>query len=97
MYTPIKGAFGLIDSLIVALIAIVIVFIVLEIIIIISGCFSKVLIKVDSKKNINPRVENKLLEEDEDAVVATIVASMDYYRETKKNARLVSITREKEE
>ena len=97
MYTPIKGDFGLIDSLIVALIAIVIVFVVLEIIIIISGCFSKTIINIDNKKNINPRVENKILEEDEDAVVATIVASMDYYRETKKNARLVSVTREKEE
>ena len=55
------------------------------------------IIKIDNKKNINPRIENKILNEDEDAVVATIVASMDYYKQTKKKARLISITREKEE
>ena len=97
MYTPIKEPFGLLDSLIVAFIAITIVFIVLAIIIIVSGCFSRAIIKIDNKKNINPRIENKLLEEDEDAVIATIVASMDYYREKGKNARLVSITRERED
>ena len=51
---------------------------------------------VDNKTNIKPRKENKLLEDDEDAVVATIVASMDFYRETNKHARLVKITREEE-
>ena len=96
MYTPMNGSFGLLDSLIVALVAINIVFAVLTVIIAISGCFSKVVIKMNNKKNINPREENKLLEKDEDAVVATIVASMDYYNETKKNARLVSVTREEE-
>lgn len=96
MYTPIGETFGLTDAIIVAFIAILIVFAVLSVIIVVTSIFSNVLIKVNSKKNINPRVENKLLEEDEDAVVATIVASMDYYNETKKNARLVSITREEE-
>lgn len=96
MYTPIGENFGIIDSLIVALIAIFIVFSVLTTIIFITGIFSRVIMEIDNKKNINPRIENKLLEEDEDAVVATIVASMDYYNETKKNARLVSITREEE-
>ena len=96
MYTSIGENFGIIDSLIVALIAIFIVFSVLTTIIFITGIFSRVIIEIDNKKNINPRIENKLLEEDEDAVVATIVASMDYYNETKKNARLVSITREEE-
>lgn len=96
MYTPIGDTFGIVDSLIVALISILIVFAVLSIIIIITNAFSKIIIKVDNKKNINPRIENKLLEEDEDAVVATIVASMDYYNETKKNARLVSITKEED-
>lgn len=96
MYTPIGENFGIIDSLIVALIAIFIVFSVLTTIIFITGIFSRVIIEIDNKKNINPRIENKLLEEDEDAIVATIVASMDYYNETKKNARLVSITREEE-
>ena len=54
-------------------------------------------ININKKTNINPRIENKLLDEDEDAIVATIVASMDYYRETKKHAKLVSITREEED
>ena len=97
MYTPIKGEFGIIDSIIVAIIAIVIVFVVLIIIIGIASIFSKTILEIDKKKNINPRQENKLLENDEDAVVATIVASMDYYNETKKKTRLVSITREEEE
>ena len=97
MYSPIKETFGLVDSLIVAFIAIIIVFVVLMVIIIVTGLFSKIITKVESKKNICPRIENKLLSEDEDAVVAAIVASMDYYNETKKNARIVSITREKEE
>lgn len=96
MYTPIKENFGFIDSLIVALIATFIVFVVLVVIIVVTNMFSKVVIKIDRRKNIHPRIENKLLDEDEDAVVATIVASMDYYNETKKNARLVSITKEED-
>lgn len=96
MYTPIGESFGVLDSLVVAIISILIVFTVLTIIILITSIFSRVIIEINNKKNINPRMENKLLEEDEDAVVATIVASMDYYNETKKNARLVSITREEE-
>lgn len=97
MYTPIGNEFELVDSLIVALIATIIVFLVLIFIIWISSIFSKIIVSINSKKYINPRLENKILEEDEDAVVATIVASMDYYRETKKNARLVSIRCEEEE
>jgi len=97
MYTPINGEFRLIDSLVVALIATVIVFLVLIVIILVASLFSKIIMKVDNKKNINPRIENKLLDEDEDAVAATIVASMDYYIENKKHARLVSISRIEEE
>ena len=97
MYTPIGEKFGLLDSVIVAGISIFIVFIVLIVIIAVASAFSKIIMLADYKKNINPRKENKLLEEDEDAVVATIVASIDYYRENKKDARLVSITREEEE
>ncbi len=96
MYTPIGDSFGLVDSIVVALIAIIIVFLVLSIIIVVTNIFSRVIIKINKKKNINPRIENKILSEDEDAVVATIVATMDYYNETKKNARLVSITREED-
>ena len=96
MYTPVGESFGLVDSLIVALIATLIVFVVLLIIIVVANIFSKVIVKLDNKKNINPRIENKILAEDEDAVVATLVASIDFYNETKKNARLVSITKEEE-
>ena len=97
MYTPVGENFGFIDSIIVAIIAIIIVFIVLIVIIAIASVFSKIIININNKKNINPRIENKLLDEDEDAVVATIVASIDYYNETNKHARLVSITRDEEE
>lgn len=96
MYTPIGETFGLLDSFIVALISVIIVFIVLVIIVAISSLFSKIIIEIDNKKNINPRRENKILKEDEDAVVATLVASIDYYNETKKNARVVSVTREED-
>lgn len=97
MYTPVGNEFGLIDSLIVALISIIIVFFVLTVIIGIASVFSKFIVFMNNKRYINPRIENKILEEDEDAVVATIVASIDYYSETKKKARLVSIKREEEE
>ena len=94
MYTPIGEKFGLIDSALVAIIAIVIVFAVLVSIILIASAFSKILISIDKKKRINPRKENKILDEDEDAAAAVIVASMDFYRETKKHARLIKITKE---
>jgi len=97
MYIPIGNEFGFLDSIVVAIIAIIIVFLVLALIIVFASIFSKIIISGNKRKFINPRRENKLLEEDEDAVVATIVASMDYYKETKKHARLVSITREEEE
>ena len=97
MYTPVGEKFSFIDSLIVAFISIIIVFAVLIVIIAIAGLFSKLITGISNKRNINPRSENKLLEEDEDAVAATIVASIDYYNETKKHARLVSITREEKE
>ncbi len=97
MYTPVNGTFGLLDSLIVALISILIVFVVLIVIISVASIFSNIIIKINKRKYINPRIENKLLDEDEDASVATIVASIDYYNETKKHARLVSITKVEEE
>ena len=97
MYTPIGNEFGFLDSIVVAVISIVIVFLVLALIIAIASIFSKIIMNVNKRKFINPRIENKLLEEDEDAVVAAIVASMDYYKETKKHARIVSIAREEEE
>ena len=96
MYTPIGENFGIIDSFIVAFIAILIVFLVLIVIIAIASLFSKVIVNINNKKHINPRIENKILDEDEDAVAAVIAASIDYYSETKKHARLVRVTREEE-
>ena len=97
MYTPINEEFGFLDSIIVTLISILIVFLVLITIIVISGIFSKFIVAIKNKKNINPRIENKIIEEDEDALAAAVVASIDFYNETKKHARLVSITQAKEE
>ena len=93
MYTPINETFGLLDALLVALIAIVIVFFVLTVIIVISGLSSKLIVSADNKNNINPSEANKILDEDEDAVVSTIVAAMDFYNETKKHARIMRVTR----
>ena len=52
---------------------------------------------VDKKTNINPRKENSLLNDDEDAVAAALVATIDFYKEYKKDARLVSIRRVEED
>ena len=49
--------------------------------------------KIDAKTNILPREENKILSEDENAVVASLVATMEFYRETGKDVRIVSIKR----
>ena len=40
-----------------------------------------------------PKEENKILSEDENAVVASLVAVMEFYRETGKDVRIVSIKR----
>lgn len=85
--------FSIIDALLISLIAIVLVFLVLVIIILITGGFSKILNKIDIKTQIQPREENKLLEEDNDAVVAALVATIDFHNETKQDANLVSIKR----
>lgn len=98
MYQPINGVeFNLLDAFIISLIAIILVFLVLTVIIFVASIFSTILIKVDNKKNINPRPENAILSEDEDAVVALLVATIDYKKETKKDARLVKISRIDEE
>ena len=97
MYSSVGDKFGLLDSFIVAIISILIVFAVLIVIIAVTSGFSKIIVAINKRRNINPRIENKILDEDEDAVVAVLTASIDYYRETKKNARLVSITRDKED
>ena len=61
MYTPIGESFGIIDSLLVTLIAVIIVFAVLTVIILVTTCSSKVIDIMDKKSNINPRKENAIL------------------------------------
>jgi len=81
------------EAFLVALVAILIVFLVLAIIIFVTWVMQKSMEKIDAKTNILPRDENKILSEDENAVVAALVASMEFYRETGKEVRIVSIKR----
>ena len=81
------------DAFLVALIAILIVFFVLAVIIFVTWVLQKSMEIINSKTNILPREENKLLNEDENAVVAALVATTEYYRETGKDVRIVSIKR----
>ena len=81
------------EALLIAVIAIFIVFLVLGIIIFITWSMQKGMEKIDAKTNILPREENKILSEDSNAVVAALVASMEFYRETGKEPRIVSIKR----
>ena len=81
------------EALLVAVIAIFIVFLVLAIIIFITWSMQKGMEKIDASTNILPRDENKILSEDQNAVVAALVASMEFYRETGKEVRIVSIKR----
>ena len=81
------------EALLVAVVAIFIVFLVLSVIIFVTWLFQKGMEKIDAKTNILPREENKILSEDENAVVAALVASMEFYRETGKEVRIVSIKR----
>ena len=49
--------------------------------------------EIDAATNILPREENKILSEDPNAVVAALVATMEFYRETGKDVRIVSVKR----
>ena len=81
------------EAFLVALVAIIIVFMVLAIIIFVTWVMQKGMEKIDAKTNILPRDENKIISEDENAVVAALVATMEFYRETGKDVRVVSIKR----
>jgi len=94
---PSSGKISVGDALLISLIAIVLVFLVLVIIILATSGISKGMEKVEAKTHILPKEENKLLNEDEDAVIAALVATIDYHKETGKNAKLISITRIDEE
>ena len=81
------------EALLLSVIAILLVFLVLLFIILVTGGFSSAMNKIDSKTKIMPRPENKLLETDEDAVVALLVATIDFEKETNKDSNLISIKR----
>ncbi len=81
------------EAFLIAAIAILIVFLVLGVIIFVTWALQKGMEKIDAATNILPREENKLLSEDPNAVVAALVATMEFYRETGKDVRVVSIKR----
>ena len=81
------------EAFLIAIVAILIVFFVLAVIIFITFIMQKGMEKVEAKTNILPREENKILSEDENAVAAALVATMEFYRQTGKDVRIVSIKR----
>ena len=85
---------GVGDAFLIALIAIVIVFLVLLIIILVTFLFQKGVEEVERRTQILPRKENAILNDDEDAVVAVLTATIEFYKETGKEARVISIKRE---
>ena len=87
---------NILDALLISLIAIIVVFMVLIIIILVTSFLEKGTHFVLSKKEIMPRKENEILESDPDAVVALLVASIDYHKETGKHPRVKSITKVEE-
>lgn len=88
-----EEGFNIGDAFIVTLISIVLVFLVLVIIVVISHYIGKGMQKVEASTNILPKDENKLLNEDPDAVIAALTATIDFNKETGKNAKLISIER----
>ena len=84
---------GVGEAFLIALIAIIIVFGVLVLIILFTHIFQKGMKAVDHFTTISPREENKILAEDEDAVVAVLVATIEFYKECGKEAQVKSITR----
>ena len=81
------------EAFLIAAIAILIVFLVVGVIIFVTWAMQKGMEKVDAATNILPREENKILSEDPNAVVAALVATMEFYRETGKDVRIVSVKR----
>ncbi|MCQ2087284.1 MAG: hypothetical protein MJZ37_04330 [Bacilli bacterium] len=85
--------FGLLDALLISILAIVIVFAVLALIIGTTTGIQAANDKINYLTKINPQEENKILEEDKDAVVATLVATIDYNREFKTDCKVTSVER----
>lgn len=80
-------------ALFIAAASIIIVFLILIIIIVVSGGASMAIRKVEATQNIQPKPENAILEKDEDAVVASIVATIEFHKEFNQDARLKKIER----
>lgn len=83
--------FSVVDSLVVALVAILLVFLVLTIIILVTTAIQKGMETVEARTKILPRKENQILDDDPDAAVAALVAVIDFHKETGKDAEIVSI------
>jgi len=83
--------FNIVDSLVVAILAILIVFLVLTIIILVTTGIQKGMEVVEAKTKILPKKENQILDEDPDAVAAALVAVIDFHKETGKDAEIISI------
>lgn len=81
------------ESLLVSLIAIVLVFLVLALLIFFAWLINAGMEKVIATTKILPMEENKILDEDPDAVAAVIAATIDFHKETGKNPEVKSITR----
>ena len=85
------------EAVLLSILAIIIVFAVLVLVILIAEGINKGANKLEAKMDINPRPENELLNKDPDAIVASLVATIDFNKETGKNAKLISITKIEEE
>ena len=83
--------FGITDALLVSLFAIIVVFGVLALIIGTTTGIQKINDKINCATKINPSPENKILEEDKDAVIATLVATIDYEREFNTDVQVNSV------
>ena len=84
---------GVGEALLIALVAILIVFLTLLVVILITALFQKGVDLVEEKTHLLPKEENKLLLSDPDAVIAVLVASIDFHKETGKEPRVLSIQR----
>lgn len=79
-------------ALLISLISIVVVFLILLLIIGVCEGLFKGVDKVDDMLHINARNEdNKLLDKDNDAAIALIAATIEFHKETGKNAKLLKI------
>ena len=84
---------GVGEACLIALVAILIVFGTLLIVILTTTVFQKGIDLVNEKTHLLPKEENKLLLSDPDAIVAVLVASIDFHKETGKEPRVLSIQR----